>query len=188
MYNLQLIKYAGENGIAAYGVMMYISMIFSAAFIGYSIGVAPIISYHDGSQNHTELKSLLRKSLILIGLFSIGMVISAELLAHPLSKFFVGYDAELFNLTISGFRIFALSFCFMGFGIFASGFFTALNDGLTSAIISFLRTLVFQSACILLLPMILGIDGIWISVVVAEFMAVVLGAIFLVVKHKKYSY
>lgn len=188
LYNLQLIKYAGENGIAAYGVMMYISMIFSAAFIGYSIGVAPIISYHDGSQNHTELKSLLRKSLILIGLFSIGMVISAELLAHPLSKFFVGYDAELFNLTISGFRIFALSFCFMGFGIFASSFFTALNDGLTSAIISFLRTLVFQSICILLLPMILGIDGIWISVVVAEFMAVVLGAIFLVVKHKKYSY
>ena len=188
LYNLQLIKYAGENGIAAYGVMMYISMIFSAVFIGYSIGVAPIISYHDGSQNHTELKSLLRKSLILIGLFGIGMVISAELLAHPLSKFFVGYDAELFDLTVSGFRIFALSFCFMGFGIFASGFFTALNDGLTSAIISFLRTLVFQSACILLLPMILGIDGIWISVVVAEFMAVVLGTIFLVVKHKKYNY
>lgn len=188
LYNLQLLKYAGENGIAAYGVMMYISMIFSAAFIGYSIGVAPIISYHDGARNHTELKSLLRKSLILIGLFGIGMVISAELLAHPLSKFFVGYDAELFDLTVSGFRIFALSFCFMGFGIFASGFFTALNDGLTSAIISFLRTLVFQSACILLLPIILGIDGIWISVVVAEFMAVVLGAIFLVVKHKKYSY
>ncbi len=188
LYNLQLLKYTGENGIAAYGVMMYISMIFSAAFIGYSIGVAPIISYHDGSQNHTELKSLLRKSLILIGLFGIGMVISAELLTHPLSKFFVGYDAELFDLTVSGFRIFALSFCFMGFGIFASGFFTALNDGLTSAIISFLRTLVFQSACILLLPIILGIDGIWISVVVAEFMAVVLGTIFLVVKHKKYSY
>lgn len=188
LYNMQLMKYAGENGVAAYGVMMYVSMIFSAAFIGYSIGTAPIIGYHDGARNYTELKGLLRKSLIMIGIFGAGMVVSAELLAVPLSKIFVGYDAELTEMTVSGFCIFALSFAFMGFGIFASGFFTALNDGVTSAIISFLRTLVFQSAAVMLLPLIWEINGVWISIVVAEFMAVVLGAIFLKTKKKKYHY
>ena len=188
LYNVQLLRYAGENGVAAYGVMMYVSMIFSAAFIGYSIGTSPIIGYHDGSKNHAELKGLLRKSLLMIGLFGVGMVLSAELLAVPLANIFVGYDAELLKLTASGFRFFALSFIFMGFAIFASGFFTALNDGVTSAIISFLRTLIFQCAAVLLLPKIWGIDGVWISIVVAEFMAVVLGMIFLVAKQKKYHY
>jgi len=188
LYNLQLIKYAGENGVAAYGVMMYVSMIFSAAFVGYSIGTTPVIGYHNGAQNHDELKGLLRKSLILVASFGLAMVLSAELLASPLSKIFVGYDVKLFDLTVSGMRIFALSFGFMGFGIFASGFFTALNDGLTSALISFLRTLVFQSGAIMLLPVIWGIDGVWISVVVAEFMSLVLGGFFLVVKRKKYHY
>lgn len=188
LYNFQLLKYAGENGVAAYGVMMYVSMIFAAAFIGYSIGTAPIIGYHDGAKNYTELKGLLRQSITMIAIFGIGMVLSAELLASPLANIFVGYDAELMKLTVSGFRIFGLSFAFMGFGIFASGFFTALNDGVTSAIISFLRTLVFQSAAIALLPGLWGIDGVWISIVVAEFMSVVLGAIFLVAKQKKYHY
>ena len=188
LYNIQLLAYAGENGVAAYGVMMYVSFIFAAAFIGYSIGTAPIIGYHDGAQNHTELKGLLRKSLILIGLFGAGMIVLAELLAVPLAKIFVGYDAELMELTVAGFRIFALSFAFMGFAIFASGFFTALNDGVTSAIISFLRTLVFQSAAVLLLPKLLGINGVWISIVVAEFMAVILGTVFLIVKRKRFHY
>ena len=188
IYNLRLMEYAGENGIAAYGVMMYVSMIFSAAFVGFSIGGAPVISYHDGAANYDELKSLLRKSLIIIGGFGVGMVISAELLAAPLSRIFVGYDPKLFELTVSGFRIFALSFGFMGFGIFTSGFFTALNDGLTSALISFLRTLVFQSASIMLLPMLWGIDGIWLSVVAAELMAVILSVIFLAAKRRKYHY
>lgn len=188
LYNLQLMKYAGENGVAAYGVMMYVSMIFSAAFVGYSIGTTPVISYHDGAQNRDELKGLLRKSLVLVGSFGLAMILSAEFLASPLSRVFVGYDAELFDLTVSGMRIFALSFGFMGFGIFASGFFTALNDGLTSALISFLRTLVFQSGAIMLLPMLWGIDGVWISVVVAEFMSLVLGGFFLIVKRKTYHY
>lgn len=188
LYNLQLMKYAGENGVAAYGVMMYVSMIFSAAFVGYSIGTTPVISYHDGAQNRDELKGLLRKSLVLVSSFGLAMILSAEFLASPLSKVFVGYDAELFDLTVSGMRIFALSFGFMGFGIFASGFFTALNDGLTSALISFLRTLVFQSGAIMLLPMLWGIDGVWISVVVAEFMSLVLGGFFLIVKRKTYHY
>lgn len=188
LYNIQLMKYAGENGVAAYGVMMYVSMIFSAAFIGYSIGTAPIIGYHDGAQNHGELKALLRKSLIMIGCFGIGMIAAAEALAVPLAHIFVGYDPELMALTVSGFRIFALSFGCMGYAIFASGFFTALNDGLTSAIISFLRTLVFQCAAVLLLPLRWGIDGVWFSIVVAEGMAVLLGVIFLIAKRKRFHY
>lgn len=188
LYNMQLMKYAGENGIAAYGVMMYVSMIFSAAFVGYSIGTAPVIGYHYGAGNTGELKSLLHKSLVIIVGFSAGMVIAAELLAQPLSGVFVGYDEELLNLTVSGFRIFALSFGFMGFGIFASGFFTALNDGLTSAAISFLRTLVFETAAVIILPVFLGINGIWCSVAVAEFTSVILGGIFLGIKKKKYHY
>lgn len=188
LYNIQLLKYAGENGVAAYGVMMYVSMIFSAAFIGYSIGTAPIIGYHDGAQNYMELKSVFRKSLLLIGGAGISMIISAELLTVPLAGIFVGYDKELLSLTISGFRIFALAFAFMGFAIFASGFFTALNDGVTSAVISFLRTLVFQCAAVMFLPGILGITGIWVSIVVAECMAMVLGILFFAVKQKKYHY
>ena len=188
LYNIQLMKYAGENGIAAYGVMMYVSMVFSGAFIGYSIGTAPVIGYHYGAQNHRELKSLLRKSICLISIFGICMVTAAQLLAVPLSKIFVGYDPALMALTVSGFRIFALSFLFMGFAIFSSGFFTALNDGLTSALISFLRTLVFQVAAVVLLPLIWGIDGVWISIVVAEVMAVMLGIVFLILKQKKFQY
>lgn len=188
LYNLQLLKYAGEDGIAAYGVMMYVSFIFASAFIGYSIGSAPIISYHFGANDHNELHGILKKSLHIIGISSICMMIIAEILAAPLSNLFVGYDSELFNLTARGFRIFALSFLFMGYAIFSSGFFTALNDGVTSAIISFLRTLVFQIAAVLLLPIIFGVDGIWISIVAAELMAVIISAIFLFFKRKKYKY
>lgn len=188
LYNTQLLKFAGENGVAAYGVMMYVSMIFSAAFIGYSIGTAPVVSYHDGARNFPELKSLLRKSLVVIGFFGVCMVASAELLSSRLARMFVGYDAALMELTVSGFQIFALSFIFMGFAIYGSSFFTALNDGLTSAAISFLRTLVFQVAAVLLLPTIWDIDGIWMSIVVAEFMAVVLTAAFLATKRRKYHY
>ena len=188
LYNIQLMKYAGEDGVAAYGVMMYVSMIFAAAFIGYSIGTAPVIGYHDGAKNHGELQGLLKKSLVMIGGFGVAMVASAELLAVPLARIFVSYDAALMELTVSGFRIFALSFLFMGYAIFGSGFFTALNDGVTSAIISFLRTLVFQAAAVILLPLLWGIDGVWFSIVAAEVMAVVFSAIFLVAKRRKYHY
>lgn len=188
LYNLQLLKYTGENGVAAYGVMMYVSMIFSGAFIGYSIGVAPVVSYHYGAQNHRESQGLLRKSLRMIAVFGVGMVAAAEWAAVPLARLFVGYDETLMALTVSGFRIFALSFALMGFSIFASGFFTALNDGLTSALISFLRTMVFQIAAVLLLPLIWQVDGVWLSIVVAEAVAVALSAAFLVAKRKKYHY
>ena len=188
LYNSQLMKFAGENGIAAYGVMMYVSMIFAAVFVGYSVGTAPVVSYHFGAGNSPELKGLLKKSLIIIAVFGVGIVAAAELTAAPLSKLFVGYDKELYELTASGFRIFAISFLFMGFGIFISGFFTALNDGATSAIVSFLRSLVFQSAAVMLLPAIFKIDGIWISVVVAELAALAVGFVFLIAKKKKYNY
>ena len=188
LYNARLMEYAGEDGVAAYGVMMYVSMIFSAAFIGYSIGTAPVVGYHDGAKNHAELKSVLRKSLIIIGAFGVAMVAAAQILAWPLAKMFVGYDDNLVDMTISGFRIFALSFVFMGFAIYSSGFFTALNDGLTSALISFLRTLVFQVAAVMILPEIWDLNGIWISIVAAEVMAVLLSVIFLITKRKKYHY
>lgn len=188
LYNLQLLKFAGENGVAAYGVMMYVSMIFSAIFIGYSIGVAPVIAYHNGAGNHAELNGLLKKSIHLLGISGIVMMTAAQQLAASLAQIFVGYDKELMDLTVSGFRIFATAFLFMGFAIFGSSFFTALNDGLTSALISFLRTLVFQVSAVLILPLIWGIDGIWISIVVAEMIAVVFTAVFLIVKRKKYHY
>lgn len=188
LYNMQLMNYSGENGVAAYGFMMYVSLIFAGAFIGYSIGTAPVISYHSGAQNFDELKSILKKSLILIGSFAILMVVLSELSAIPFANIFVGYDAELLDLTVCGFRIFSLSFLLMGYSIFGSGFFTALNDGLISALISFLRTLVFQIASVLFLPLILGIDGVWWSIVVAEFMSIVLTTLFLKLKQKKYGY
>ena len=188
LYNVQLLRYEPENGLAAYGVMMYVSMIFSAAFIGYSIGIAPVIGFNDGAQNHKELKGLLKKSMIIIGVVGVAMVVAAQVLATPLAKIFVSYDAQLMDLTVSGFRIFALSFVFMGYAIFSSSFFTALNDGLTSALISFLRTLVFQVAAVLLLPLVLGIDGVWLSIVVAEFMAVIFSVLFMFLKRKKYHY
>lgn len=188
LYNVQLIKYAGENGVAAYGVMMYVSMIFSAMFVGYSMGTAPIIGYHHGAKNYTELKSLLKRSVYVIGVLAVGMLISAEVLAVPLAELFVGYDAELSDVTVSGFRIFAVSFLFMGYAIYGSCFFTALNDGLTSAVISFLRTMVFQTASVLLLPIIWDIDGIWYSIIIAEFMAMALSAFFVVIKRSKDHY
>ena len=188
LYNFQLLKYAGEDGVAAYGVLMYVSLVFAAIFIGYSIGTAPVIGYHYGAQNHDELKSLLRKSVWIIGISSIFMVLAALLLSSPLSTLFVGYDEVLLAMTKQGFLIYSLAFLFMGYAIFSSGFFTALNDGVTSAIISFLRTVVFQVAAVILLPMLWELDGIWWSIVVAEGMAVAVSALFLVGKRKKYHY
>lgn len=188
LYNMQLIKFAGENGVAAYGVLMYVNFIFLAVFIGYSVGTAPIIGYNYGSGNHSELRNLLKKSLRIIGLFSVWMVIAAEVLARPLAMMYVGYDRELFELTLRGFIIYSFSFLFAGTAIFGSSFFTALNNGLISASISFLRTLVFQVAAVLIFPILWGIDGIWASIVAAEVMAVGVTAIFLITKRKKYHY
>lgn len=186
LYNLQLLHYAGSNGVAAYGVVMYVSMVFAAAFVGYSIGMAPIVGYHDGARNRAEVRSVLRKSLTMIAVGGLVMLTASQLLAVPLARFFVGYDAELTAMTVHGLRIFAVSFLLMGFSIFGSGFFTALNDGLTSALIAFLRTLVFECGAVLLLPRLLGLDGIWCSIIVAESMALLLTTTFLFVKRRRF--
>lgn len=188
LYNYQLMRYEGENGIAAYGVLMYVSMIFIAIFIGYAVGTAPVISYHFGAKNHKELKNLLKKSIVIITISSVAMLAWGEILAAPLSKLFVGYDSQLYSLTLDGFVIFSFSFLFSGFAIYGSSFFTALNDGVTSAVISFLRTLVFQLAAILILPLIWETNGIWLSLVAAEVLAVAVTAVYLVIKRKKYNY
>ncbi len=189
LYNIQLYKFAREDGVAAYGVLMYVNFVFLSAFIGYVVGSAPIVSYHYGAENHSELKNIRRKSIVLISMCSVGMLILSECLAVPFSKIFVGYDANLYDMTVRGFIIYSFSFLFAGLAIFGSSFFTALNNGLVSAIISFLRTLVFQVAAVLLLPLLLGgIDGIWLSIVVAEWMAAVLSVIFMISLRKKYHY
>lgn len=188
LYNFQLMKYAGENGIAAYGVLMYVNMIFLAVFIGYSTGVAPIVSYHYGAENHQELKGLLKKSYVIIAIFSLLMFGMAEILAKPLAEIFVGYDAGLMEMTARAFMIYSFSFLFSGIAIYGSSFFTALNDGLTSALISFLRSLLFQVGAVILLPMIFGIDGIWFSVVAAELVAAAMTMLFIAAKRSKYHY
>lgn len=188
LYNVQLMKYAGEDGVAAYGVLMYVNMVFLAAFIGYSVGTAPIVSFHYGAEDHDELKSLLKKSSVIVSVFAVLMFIAAECLARPLAEIFTGYDEGLLALTLRGFLIFSFSFLFAGFAVFGSAFFTALNDGLTSALISFLRTLVFQTAAVIVLPLIWGIDGVWVSSVAAEFTAAVITAAFIFAKRKKYRY
>lgn len=188
IYNFQLLKYVGENGVSAYGVLMYVQFIFIAIFIGYSIGSAPIISYHYGGGNHTELQNMLKKSCILTGTAGVVLTASAFLLASPLAKIFVGYDADLFELTSHAFRLFAFSFLLAGFNIFISSFFTALNNGAISAAISFMRTLIFQTASVLILPIFLDIDGIWWAITVAEVCACILSGGFLFAKRGKYHY
>ena len=189
LYNIQLMKYAGENGVAAYGVIMYVNMIFLAAFIGYSVGVSPIIGFHHGAANYDELKGLRQKSLRMIVICAAAMFLLAEfLLAEPLATLFVGYDPELMAMTLHGFKIFSFVFLFAGFAIFGSAFFTALNNGLISALIAFLRSLVFEVAAVLTLPLIFGLDGIWFSTAAAEFVAAALAMSLMVVFRKKYHY
>ncbi len=188
LYNMQLMKYAGEDGVAAYGVLMYVNLVFLAAFIGYAVGTAPVISYHYGAGGQEELKSMLRKSFVIIGIFSVSMLALAEGLAKPLATLFVGYDQKLMELTLRGFMIYSFSFLFAGIAIFGSSFFTALNNGLVSALISFLRTLVFQVAAVLIFPLIWEIDGIWLSICAAEMMAAAVTLLFLAGQRRKYHY
>lgn len=188
LYNFQLLKYAGQNGVASYGVLMYVQFTLAAIFIGYSMGIAPVIGYHYGADNHSELKNLLKKStLLMVGIGSI-MVLTAEVFAVPLAKIFVGYDVDLLNMTVHALRISSLAFLITGFNIFASSFFTALNNGGVSAAISFLRTFIFKFATVLILPLIVGLDGIWWADVSAEIFAFLLSIIFLVTQRKKYHY
>ena len=188
IYNFQLLKYIGEDGISAYGVLMYVQFVFIAIDIGYSIGCAPIVGFHFGAQNHTELKNMLGKSVKLMCGAGVVMAVLAQVLAAPLARLFVGYDEVLYRLTCHAFRLFSVAFLFAGFNIFASSFFTALNNGLISAVISFLRTLVLQTSSVILLPLIFGVDGIWYAITAAEIFATTISVIFLFAKRKKYHY
>ncbi|MBQ8143464.1 MAG: MATE family efflux transporter [Butyricicoccus sp.] len=188
LYNLQLMRFAGENGVAAYGVIMYVNFIFVGIFVGFSVGSAPIVSYHFGAGNTDELRNLRRKSILFMLLSGIVLTAAAVALARPLSMIFVSYDQTLLDMTVRGFILYSLAFLFMGFNIFGSNFFTALNNGLVSAVISFMRTLVIQVIVILILPEFLALDGVWLSIVAAEFGALLITAFFLVKMRKKYRY
>ena len=188
LYNVQLLKYAGADGVAAYGVLMSVGFIFHAIFIGYAVGVTPLIGYQYGAKNSEELKNLLKKSFILIGCFAITMFLASLVLSIPLSFLFVGYDNNLFRMTIQAFSFFSFAFLFSGYAIFGSAFFTALNNGLVSAIISFMRTVVFEVIAVLIFPLIWGINGIWASIVGTEVMAVIMVFFFITVKKKQYGY
>ena len=188
IYNVQLLRYAGEDGVVIYGIIMYVSLIFTAVFVGYSNGVGPVFSYNYGAQNHNELKNLLRLSLILIALTSILMFVLSEVLARPFSALFLQGAADLMPDTVHAFRIISVAYLFTGMAVFGSSFFTALNNGLISALISFLRTFVFELGGVLLLPLLFGIDGIWCAVVFAEVMAAVVGSIFMAALKRKYQY
>lgn len=188
LYNFQLLKYAGEDGVSTYGVLMYVNFCFAAIFIGYSVGSAPIVGYHFGAQNQSELQNMLRKSIILMGTGGVILALAAQLLANPLAHLFVGYDAGLFAMTTHAFRLYSFAFLFMGFNIFASSFFTSLSNGGVSAAIAFLRTLVFQAAAVLILPILFELDGIWWAMTTAEVFAFVISGIFLLANRKRYGY
>ena len=188
LYNFQLMRLAGQNGIAAYGAVMYVEFAFIAVFIGYSIGTAPIVSYHYGSENHNEVKNMLQKSFKIMSILGITMMILAQILASPLAKVFVGYDKQLFDMTVHGFRLFSFYFILAGINIYASSFFTALNNGMISAIISFSRTLGFETLAVIILPIFLQLDGVWLAITVAEICAFVISISFLIAKREKYHY
>ena len=188
LYNFQLMRLAGQNGIAAYGAVMYVEFAFVAVFIGYSIGTAPIVSYHYGSENHNEVKNMLQKSFKIMSILGITMMVLAQILASPLAKVFVGYDKQLFDMTVHGFRLFSFYFILAGINIYASSFFTALNNGMISAIISFSRTLGFETLAVIILPIFLQLDGVWLAITVAEICAFVISISFLIAKKEKYHY
>ena len=188
LYNLQLMKYIGEDGVAAYGVIQYVAFFFVAIYIGYSMGTAPIVSYHYGAENYDELKNLFRKGLGFITVAALTMITLSQTLANVVAGIFVGYDAELTALTAHAFRIYSLAFLMSGFNIYGSDFFTALNNGKISAAISFIRTVILEMSAVMLLPLAFGMDGIWIALPIAEALALIVTAQFLIRKRHVYHY
>jgi Na+-driven multidrug efflux pump len=188
LYNYQLMRYIGEDGVAAYGIMVYVNFLFMAVFYGYVMGCSPVVSYHYGADNKAEMHNVLKKSLIITTVVSVVLTVLAEVLANTIADTFVGYDESLCLLTRNAFRIYCIAFLFAGFNIFVSAFFTALNNGVVSAVVSFGRTFVFEVLAVLLLPLLIGIDGIWAAVICAEVAAVLLSAFFLITKRKRYGY
>lgn len=188
LYNLQLMKYLGENGVSAYGVIMYVQFIFLAIEIGFTIGSAPIVGYNYGALDTDELKNMFKKSMIILSITGVVLSALAQALAIPLAKLFVGYDAQLYELTVYAFRLFSFAFIFSGINIYSSGFFTALNNGVVSAVISFLRAFVFQIAFVFLMPYLFGVDGIWWAMFATEVGAFIVAVIFFIAMRKRYKY
>lgn len=188
IYNYQLLRLAGEDGVVAYGAIMYIYMIFTGVFFGYSIGSSPIVGYHYGAKNTNELKNMFKKGLVLMAVIGVGLFATAEVFNKPLIKIFTGYSEELFSMASHGFRFYAIAFIFMGFNIWASGFFTALSNGAVSATISFVRSFGIQIAAIFILPLFMGLDGVWLAIVVAEFVSLFPSVFFLLHFRNRYQY
>ena len=188
MYNWQLMHYAGEDGVAAYGVVMYAGFIFYGVFVGYSQGCSPIMGYHYGAENHREMKDVLKRSMVILAVSGVVLTAISMVLARPISAIFVGYDENLLDMTTRGFIICNIPFLFMWFNIYVSSFFTALNDGPVSAAISFMRSLVLPVVCIIFMPMIWKLDGIWYSLTGSEFLALAVAAWYLWSRRKKYNY
>lgn len=188
LYNFQLMAYIGEEGVAAYGVIMYTAMIFAAIFMGYNVGTSPLLSFQYGAQNRPEMRSIMIKSLFIVGLSGIAMFALSETLAEPISFIFTSYDAYLYEITVNGFKVYAICYLLIGYSMYGSAFFTALNNGLISALISFLRTLVFETASVIILPAIIGVDGIWLSVTVAELFALAVTSACMIGFRRRYGY
>lgn len=188
LYNWQLLKIAGEDGVAAFGVIMYVQFVFIAIFIGYCLGVAPIVGYNFGAKNRAEMQNVFKKSLIIITATGVVMFGLSFALADVIAMVYVSYDQVLLDMTARGMRLYSICFLFCGYNMFCSSFFTALNNGLISAAVSFGRTLIFQLLCIFVLPLIWGLDGIWIATPVAEFLSVLLSLLMFVVNNKRYGY
>ncbi len=187
LYNYQVGKLVGNEGVAAYGAIGYVMMIFYSVFIGYAVGSAPLIGYNYGADNRAELKNLFRKSTVIMAVAGILMTSLSEVLANPVIMLF-GYEGELFEMTVRGFRIYSVAFLLTGFNVFGSSLFTALNNGLVSGILSFLRTLVFQVAAVMLLPLVMKLDGVWASVIFSELASLIVTATFVIVNGKRYGY
>lgn len=188
LYNLQLMKYAGEDGVAAYGVVMYAAFIFMGVFMGYSSGSSPIMGYHYGAENKKEMKNIMKKSMILLSCSAVFLTGAAFASAETLASIFVGYDAALKALTTRAFIICSIPFLFMWFNVYASSFFTALNDGAVSAAISFMRALVLPVTSIIVMPLLLGLNGVWFSFTTSELLGIIVSLVFLLGKRKKYGY
>ena len=188
VFNVQLLKYIGEVGVSAYGIIGYVCFVFFAIFIGYSIGIAPVIGYNYGAKNPVELTNVLRKSFVIISVSGVAMTLLSAGLADPITRIFSAGVGELHTLGVRAMRIFSICYLMAGFSMFGSSFFTALNNGLISALISFCRTLVFQLGSVFVLPLIVGVDGIWFSIIVAEFLSMVMTIIFISARRRKYGY
>ncbi len=188
MFNWTMLRYVGEDGVAAVTIIMYVLMFASSLYTGYSYGVAPMLSYYYGEQNHEKLKKLVAVSLKVIAVISVMTVVMSFALTKPLVSVFARPDNPVYGLAVTGNRICTIALFFIGFNIFASGMFTALSNGVVSAILAFSRSFVFMLATMLMLPLILGVNGIWLATPAAELMALLLSAGMFLKYRKRYGY